>query len=124
MKADIENCSLEIIPGIYYYAKIPRHASLKNHFMISDDGEEVTIVTKNLPNSIIERNKEEYSLIKLNVSVPFYSVGFLATVSNAVADLGINILIISTYSKDYLLVRKQDEMKTKSALIKIGMRSK
>ncbi|MFN8553807.1 MAG: ACT domain-containing protein [Candidatus Obscuribacterales bacterium] len=54
---------------------------------------------------LIERNKDVYKLIALNVSVPFYSVGFIATVCDALASAGMNVLVVSTFSRDYIMVR-------------------
>jgi hypothetical protein len=92
--------------------------------MVSKDKDEITVVTK-AENAgklnLIEKNKEVYALIALHVSVPFYSVGFLAAVSKAIADRGIDILIISTYSKDYVLVKKSELDNAKTALKESGL---
>ena len=95
----IENSSFEVNDGVYIYTKVKSFPE-GDHFMVTKDRDEITVVTledKVAELDLIERNKESYKLISLNVSVPFYSVGFLAAVSNAVAKEGINILIISTY---------------------------
>jgi hypothetical protein len=103
----ISKSSFTLLDGIFVYAKV---ASIPegNHFMISQDSEEITVVTiqeKLTQLDLIERNKDDYRLISLNVSIPFYAVGFLAKVSDAIAKEGMNILIVSTYSKDYILVK-------------------
>jgi hypothetical protein len=75
--------------------------------MVSKDQNEITVVTKeeNLSKlDVIEKNKDYYQLIELKVFIPFYSVGFLASVANIIAEREMNILIISTYSKDYIMV--------------------
>lgn len=71
---------------------------------------------------MIERNKDDYALIALNVSTPFYSVGFLATVSTAIAEHGMNILIISTFSKDYIMVREDKLDEARQVLIQMGFK--
>ncbi|MCX6812260.1 MAG: ACT domain-containing protein [Candidatus Berkelbacteria bacterium] len=71
---------------------------------------------------IIEKNKDIYSLIALNVSVPFYSVGFLAAVSGAIAEKGLNILIVSTYSKDYILIKKSKQKIAVETLLNLGFK--
>ncbi|MBM2820742.1 MAG: hypothetical protein HW405_502 [Candidatus Berkelbacteria bacterium] len=91
--------------------------------MISKDADEITVVAeeKNLENlEIIERNKEDYKLIALKVSLPFYAVGFLATVTSAIAKEGMNVLVISTYSKDYILVKEENIVKVEQILLKLG----
>lgn len=111
--------------GNFVYAKAAAYPRGEGHFMVSKDDDEITVVTRaeNIDKlSLIEKNKEIYALMALHVSVPFYSVGFLATVSKAIADRGINILIISTYSKDYVLVKKAELETAKIALSESGFK--
>lgn len=119
----IQQSSFTVVEGTFVYAKVNSCAHQEQHFMISHDKDEITVVTKieNLPSlDLIERNKDDYALIALNVSIPFYSVGFLATVSSAVAEAGMNILIISTYSKDYIMVKIADLDRTREVLTSLG----
>ena len=95
--------------------------------MVSQDKDEITVVTseENLKDlDLAERNKEDYKLIALNVSAPFYSVGFLAAVSSAIAKKGMNILIVSTYSKDYILIKKQKLQDARQVLTSLGFQEK
>lgn len=105
----ISKSSFKVEDGRYAYAKVKdAPASVNDHFMVSCDDDEITVVTReeNVNDlNLIERNKESYALIALNVAVPFYSVGFLSTVSSAIAEEGMNVLIVSTYSKDYIMVK-------------------
>lgn len=118
----INQSAFEVQEGIYIYCKVSSKPA-GDHFMVSQDNNETTVVTTSdrlNELDLIERNKENYKLIALNVSVPFYSVGFLAAVSNAIAKEGMNILIISTYSKDYILVKEQNLTKAKETLLSLG----
>lgn len=118
----------EIFPDIYIYAKVGAVPSCPaDHFMVTADLDEYTVVTKsdNLSQLLlIERNKDDYRLISLNVSVPFYSVGFLAVVADAFAQGGMNILMVSTYSKDYLLVRADLIYQAEQILLTMGFKPK
>ena len=69
---------------------------------------------------VIEKNKDLWKLIEFKISTPFYVVGFLSTISKTIAAQGCNCLIVSTYSKDYLLVREDEFDRAKSALIGLG----
>lgn len=123
----IKESSFEIQSGRFIYCKVAEQPSPENHFMISKDADEITVVTKeeNINEiKVIERNKDFYTLISLNVSIPFYSVGFLATVSDAIAKAGMNILIVSTYSKDYILIREDCTNKAKNVLLGLGFKEK
>ena len=127
MKEIIRKSSFKVQEGKFAYAKVTEAPNVNEHFMVSTDEDEITVVTReeNLKKlDLIERNKETYKLISLNVSVPFYAVGFLAAVSNAVASAGMNILIISTYSKDYILVKKSIIETVRDVLIELGLNQK
>ncbi len=118
----LSETTYEIIPGDYYYLKADRLPQGR-HFMVSDDGDEITVVTA-VPEgvAVVDRNRETYALLRLNVAVPFYSVGFLAAVTNAIASRGVDLLIVSTFSKDYVLVRKQDLDAAVTALEEVAIR--
>ncbi len=124
-KEIISNSTFEILPGIYIYTQVHSMPKGDEHFLVSKDANEITVVTKieNLAKlDLIERNKDDYCLISLNVSVPFYSVGFLATVSTAFAEKGHNILIVSTYSKDYVMVRDDLRDAAREILENLGLK--
>ncbi len=114
------------VPGVFIYAKLEKAPpDVEQHFLVSKDEDEVTVVTK-LENyeglGAKERNKDDYSLFELRVAVPFYAVGFLASVTSAIASKGANILVISTYSKDYILVRTEHTQLAAEVLNGLGMK--
>lgn len=123
----IKQSTFEIQEGVYVYTQVKSFPDTKNHFLVTQDKDEITVVTleENLNSlDLIERNKENYKLIALNVSVPFYAVGFLAAVSRAIAKKEMSVLIVSTYSKDYILVKKERLQDARSALIDLGFKEK
>ena len=123
----IRKSTFDIQVGKYVYAKVARFPEQNHHFFVSKDSDEITVVTKEeyiADLSMLERNKDDYALIALNVSIPFYCVGFLAVVSSAIADKGMDILIVSTYSKDYILVRHDKLDDAKSTLLDLGFSAK
>jgi hypothetical protein len=127
IKGIMKASTYTVCKGKYVYAKVSKIPSKGNHFMISKDNEEITVVTeyKNLKYlNLVERNKEDYSLISLNVSIPFYSVGFLAAVSSEIAKRGMVILIVSTYSKDYIMIKRDNLEKALLVLKKLGFKSR
>jgi len=119
----IKESTFKIEEGRFVYAKVSEAPRIEKHFVVSKDVDEITVVTKeeNITElALIERNKDFYCLIALNVSIPFYSVGFLAVVSQAIADEGMNILMVSTYSKDYILVKDDKIEEARAVLLKLG----
>lgn len=122
----IKASSFEVVLGIFVYCQVRSFPKGEGHFMVTQDNDEITVVTtlsRVGELDLVERNKDDYSLIALNVSVPFYSVGFLATISGALAGEGMNVLIVSTYSKDYVMVTQDRLEDAKSALLAIGLKS-
>lgn len=114
-----------IEPGTYVYAKVRSVPQATDHFLVTQDKDEITVVTtvERLDElDVIERNKEEYKLIALEVSIPFYSVGFLAAVSTAIAEEGMNVLLVSTYSKDYILIKQADQVAGEKVLLDLGLK--
>lgn len=123
----IESSTFEVIPGKFIYAKVSKAPQINNHFLITNDKDEITVVTEenNLGElEIIEKNKDYWTLIALNISAPFYSVGFLATVSSAIAKENRDVLIVSTYSKDYILVQYDFLDGVKKVLLSLGFQIK
>ena len=127
LKKIIASSTFEVIHGRFVYTKVSKEPRLHNHFLISRDKDEITVVTEegNLGElKIIERNKDYWTLIALNVSAPFYSVGFLAAVSSAIAKANRDVLIVSTYSKDYILVQHDFLDGVKRVLFALGFKDK
>ncbi len=124
---EIAQSNFQVQPGNYIYAKVSSVDDIESHFLVSRDVDEITVVTtedKISSLQLIERNKDLYRLIALNVLVPFYSVGFIATVCDALAKVGMNVLVVSTYSKDYIMVRADLIEKCIAALISLGFTEK
>jgi len=123
LKKIIKSSKFIVSDGEFVYAKLSSLPSTDDYFMISRDKDEITVVFekgKRGKFQILEENKDLRRLIELRVSVPFYATGFLAAVTNAIASKGFNNLVVSTYSKDYVLVTVDHFEKAKQALIDLG----
>ena len=107
--------------GRYAYLK-GNENELKNHFLISQDNDEITIVTeeKNIVKTKYEKEVKWFKLFEFKVSIPFLAPGFLAKISKTIADKKMNILIVSTFSKDYALIREEDFKVAVKALEEVG----
>ena len=121
----IERSTFKLKHGKFVYAKVRKAPEHGRHFMISLDNAEITVVTleENLRYlDMEERRGEDYSIIELNPAMPFYTVGLIATVSGAIAKFGISLLVISTYSKEYILVNERYSNAARNALTTIGLK--
>ncbi len=121
----IKNSTYSVISGTYKYLKIKNPPKAGEHFAVIEDQDEITVVTtseKAKQLSVSQINEKNYALIALNVSIPFYSVGFLSGISGAIARRNMNILIISTFSRDYILVDYKRVKEAQDALDTLGLK--
>ncbi len=105
----------------YAYLKTKEAPSGK-YFMIANDSVEVTVVAeeREITKVIHEKEVKWFKLIEFKVSVPFKGVGFLAAITKAIASKDLNVLVVSTFSKDYVLVREAELKKAITSLEEIG----
>ncbi len=110
----------------YVYAKVKSVSSLSNHLLVAQDEDEITVVTEedNLSSlDAIEKNNNPWKLVSLNLDTPFMA-GTLATINSACAKNGLNNLIVSTFSKDYIIVKNSQVKQIKVVLNKLGFKEK
>ena len=103
--------------GRYAYMKVSE-APESPVFMISRDNDEITVVAKEEQLNaldVLDANKW-WKLLEIKVSAPFAAKGFLAAIAQTVADHDLIVLIISTFSKDYILVKEETSDKAIQAL--------
>lgn len=91
------------------------------------------IIDKNEITLVIEQGKvnekevidieKDWKILTFNMVLPFGLVGFLATVSKALADERISIYVISAYSTDHILIKEKDIVKAKKKLKKLGCKA-
>ena len=121
----LEASTFRVMPGVYKYVKAKVRPSSGDHFAIVEDRDEITVVTKQ-PEKVeaFETNPSDYVLVETGVSVPFYSVGYLAAIGQAIAARQMNLLFISTFSKDYFLVLKSKTEEAVEVLKELGLKAK
>ncbi|MBI1969210.1 ACT domain-containing protein [Candidatus Woesearchaeota archaeon] len=121
IKRAIKDSVVLIQQGRYAYLKT-KEKSKNGHFLVTQDKDEVTVIAEesNVPKISYEQIVKWFKLIEIKVSKPFEVVGFLATITKAIADKSITVLIVSTFSKDYLLIREEHLDKAIHALQELG----
>ncbi|MBN1386721.1 ACT domain-containing protein [Candidatus Woesearchaeota archaeon] len=117
----IRNSPVVIHPGRYAYLQ-GKETTIKEHFLICKDDDEITIVTEeaNIGGTDYVKDVKWFKLFEFKVSIPFLAPGFLAKISSAVAENNINILFVSTFSKDYALFKEEDYKNAMTILQKVG----
>jgi hypothetical protein len=105
----IRNSPVRVVPGRYAVVKCAGVPAGFSYFMVARDADEITVIAEE--SEVLELQALEvengYTLLEIKVAAPFQGVGFLATVSGAIAAAGLNMLIVSTYSKDYILLKEE-----------------
>ena len=93
---------------------------------IQDKSEITTIIERHkLPaEEVIEVDEDDWRIITFDMLLPMNLVGFIAKISNAIAEESVSILYISAYSTDHLLVQEKDLQKATAKLKKLGCRIK
>ena len=124
LKKIIETSTLILHKEDYVYAKVKTVPLGDKHFLVTRDSNEITVITKkeNIGDlDLIEKSNDRALLeIQFSPDAPD-AVGFLAVVSSALAKRGISISVISTYSKDYILVAKKDADLAVKILTALGL---
>lgn len=77
--------------------------------------------THTLPRKEILEIDKDWRLISFEMELPFELVGFLSHVSKALADAGVSIFILSTFSTDLLMIKEAQLEKTIQVLKELGL---
>ena len=79
---------------------------LGDYFLIAKDADEVTIISKENNINTVDFFEETkwFTMLEIRPYKPFLTVGFIAAITKSIADRGLNVLVVSTYSKDYILL--------------------
>src|SRR3989344_5264898 len=81
-----------------------------NSFAIIQYNNEITnVIDQNKINkdNVIEAEKD-WKLLTFDMILDFNIVGFISKISKVLADEGISIFVISSYSTDHILVKRKD----------------
>lgn len=114
----------ELSEIVYYYCKVKSFPDdISKHLLFASDSYEKTVVTSNLEGlDLIERNENEWLLLDFKPSIS-YMKGTILHLALTIFNTDSNILVISTYTKDYILIKKENKDKVVAALLReLGLR--
>jgi hypothetical protein len=96
-------------------------ADVNDFLFLAKTDKELSVVceTAKVPENTINR-EDGWTAFRVEGSLEFSLVGILADLSHCLADAGISIFAVSTYDTDYILVKKDNWDKAKSALMNAG----
>lgn len=106
----IRNSPVIVHAEHYAVAKVRAAPGTTGHFAVFTDDCETTVVTTEARLAACEvlALEKPFAMLEFRVAVPFEAPGFLATICGCLAEGGINVLVYSTFSRDYVLVRWDD----------------
>jgi len=121
----LEHSTFHVGATPYYYLKAGRIGDPTRHRMVCRDPDETTVVTDEAgldDVEVLERNRDRWRWIEIDCANPFYCVGFLATITDALCRAGIDVLVISSYSRDHALVPEADVAGAAAVLGRLGLK--
>jgi hypothetical protein len=111
--------------GTFHWLRAREVRNPEKHFMVTRDELETTVVTsaENLGDvDAVAINPDRWILIAIDCASPFYCVGFLARISAALSAAGLDILVISTFSRDCIMVKESEGEMAADVLAATGLR--
>jgi hypothetical protein len=123
---DIVHHSSFHFAGTYVWASASAVRNPERHLMITRDEKETTVVTT--PEllgdiDIIERNPDRWLLLSIDCAHPFYCVGFIARISAPLSEAGLDILVVSTFTRDWVFVKEEHADRAAAVLTAAGFQS-
>jgi hypothetical protein len=116
-----------IDPRTFVYASAQQVPNPEKHLMVVRDIAEITIVT-DISNFPLEGgcvfNKEKWKLVNIRCGNPFYCVGFIAFITGSLANAGIDVVLVSSFSNDLVLIMDKDMDEAVRVLKAIGFKQR
>ncbi|TKJ17711.1 hypothetical protein CEE44_04225 [Candidatus Woesearchaeota archaeon B3_Woes] len=104
------------------FAIIKSNKTNPNAFANIVDKKETTVIIEEgkYNNEDIIEIEKGWKILTFDIELPFSLTDFLAKISNTLAQEKISIFVVSTYSTDHILIKKQDLQKAEEKLKNLG----
>ena len=124
LRKTINSSPFVLHPQRYTVLQVQECSNPQPHFLVTHEAEEVTVITteeqRALLQSEILHEQAWFQLIEFKMFTPFETPGFLAAIASQLASRHLNILLVSTFSKDWLLLKEEDLEAGLSSLHELG----
>ncbi len=112
---------LEKLAGDFTVCQVEDLADVNDFLFLAKTDCEISVVcrTHEVPANTINR-EDGWTGFRVCGTLEFSLVGILADISRCLSDAGVSIFAVSTYNTDYILVKKEDWERAKSALLNAG----
>ena len=112
LRQTINSSPFVLHPQRYTVLQVQECPNPQPHFLVAHEAEEVSVITTedklHILTSQILKQQRWFCLLEFKMSTPFETPGFLAVIASKLASRQLNILLVSTFSKDWLLLREED----------------
>ena len=85
----------------------------------TDEENPLVCLTEDVPENITER-EDGWRAFRITGVLDFSLIGILAKIASILAEEKIGIFVVSTYNTDYVLVKKENEVKALKCLTREG----
>lgn len=85
----------------------------------TDEENSLVCLTEDVPENITER-EDGWRAFRITGVLDFSLIGILAKIASILAEEKIGIFVVSTYNTDYVLVKKENEVKALKCLTREG----
>ncbi len=118
----IRSSPIVVSEGRYAVVRLAEPCPLGDAFLVCRDADETTLIAPEaaLPWPGAQASETWFRLLAIQMATPFATPGFLARVTGVLAERGINVYVVSTFSKDYVLLKEEDVVAGLAALAGLG----
>ena len=124
LQETIKQSPFVLYPLRYAVLQVAECPNPQPHFLVTHEAEEISVITTEdkleMLTPQILKQQCWFRLLEFKMSTPFETPGFLAEIASKLASRQLNILIVSTFSKDWLLLREEDLETGLSSLQELG----
>ena len=116
----------KIIVSKENFAILKSRNAMPGSFAVIKFKDEITCVidAKKIIKKYALKTSKDWKIVTFDIQTPLELVGFMAKISERLAKEKIAVNSLSAYSRDHILVRKQDISKAIKVLRKLGFKNK
>lgn len=123
IKDILRKMKIKTLDGNYTIVSLPPGTQTQGKiFALINGNDETTIIAEESEWKKISgrfkdfKEEKEFRIVLLNINLGWDTVGFLSTITSALAKESISVGAFSAYSKDYLLIKEKDIKKAEKIL--------
>lgn len=111
-----------IIVSKKIFSIVRARQSVPDAFAVIQDKNEITVIieSKKVNKKNIIKIEPGWKVLTFDQVLPFNEIGFIAKISNALAEEKISIFVISSFSTDHIFIKEKDLTKAIQVMKQLG----